>query len=65
MELALITFVGTALLMAVELGYYVQRRRPLSVTAEASSGVSRLFALSRAVKSWENGDYADVYDKAA
>ena len=64
MELALIAFVGTVLLMAAELGHFVQRRRPPAVTAEASSGVSRLFARSRAARSWA-ADYADFYDEAA
>ena len=64
MELALIAFVGTVLLMAAELGHFVGRRRPTSVTAEASSAVSRLFARSRAAKSWAE-DYADFYDDAA
>jgi hypothetical protein len=52
-EMASIAFVGTALIMAADLGYYFRRRRPISVAAEASSAVSRLFALSRAVKWWE------------
>ena len=64
MELAFIAFVGTVLLMAAELGYFVERRRPTSVTSEASAGVSRLFARSRAAKSWA-ADYADFYDEAA
>jgi hypothetical protein len=64
MKLALIAFIGTVLLMAAELGYFFERRRPTSVTAEASSGVTRLFARSRAVKSWA-ADYADFYDEAA
>jgi len=64
MELALNPFIGTALIIAAELSYYVQRRRPISVTTEASSAVSRLFALSRAVKSWEK-EYTDIYDEAA
>lgn len=64
MELILIAFVGTGLLMAAELGYFVQRRRPTSVTAEASSAVSRLFTRSRAVRSWA-AEYADFYDEAA
>ena len=64
MELVLIAFVGTVLLMTVELGHFVERRRPTSVTAEASSSVSRLFARSRAAKSWA-ADYADFYDEAA
>jgi hypothetical protein len=60
MELALIAFVGTALLMAAELGHFAGRRRPTSVTAEASSAAP-LFARSRAAKSWA-ADYADFYD---
>ena len=64
MELVLIAFLGTVLLMAAELGYFVRRRRPTSVTAEASSSVSRLFARSRAAKSWAE-EYADYYDEAA
>jgi hypothetical protein len=61
MELALIAFiVGTISLVAADLAYFVQRRRPISVSAEASSAVSRLFALSRAVKSWEKG-HAEVH----
>ncbi len=64
MELASIAFVGTALMMAAELGHFIGHRRPTSVTAEASSAVSRLFARSRAAKSWA-ADYADFYDEAA
>jgi hypothetical protein len=64
MELAIIAFVGTVLLMAAELRHYVRRRRPTALTAEASSAVSRLFARSRAAKSWAE-DYADFYDEAA
>jgi hypothetical protein len=64
MELIFIGFVGTGLLMAAELGDFVERRRPTSVTVEASSAVSRLFARSRAAKSWA-ADYADFYDEAA
>jgi hypothetical protein len=63
-ELALIAFVGTALLMAAELGDFLEHRRPTSVTTEASSAVSRLFARSRAAKSW-SAEYADFYDEAA
>jgi hypothetical protein len=58
MGLALIALVGTGMFMATELRYYVQRRRPISATAAASSAVSRLFALSHAVKSWGK-EYAD------
>ena len=64
MELVLIAFVGTVVLMAAELGHFLERRRPISVTAEASSAVSRLFTRSRAAKSWA-ADYADFYDEAA
>ena len=64
MELALIAFVGTVLLIAAELGSFIQRRRPISVTAEASSAVARLFALSHAIKSWAK-EYADFADEAA
>ena len=64
MELTSIAFIVTSLLMAAELGQFVEGRRPISVTAEASSEVTRLFAHSRAAKSW-TADYADFYDEAA
>lgn len=64
MELVLIAFLGTLLLMAAELGYFVRHRRPTSLTTEASSAVTRLFVRSRAAKSWAE-EYADFYDEAA
>jgi hypothetical protein len=64
MELALIAFVGTVLVMAAEVGHFLERRRPTSVTAEASLAVSRLFARSRAAKSWAE-ECADLYDELA
>lgn len=51
MELVLIAFVGTLLLMAAELHDFVQRGRRHSITAPSSSAPSRLGTRAPAAKS--------------
>jgi hypothetical protein len=61
MELVVIGFVGTALLMAAELRDFARRGRSTAVTLDTSSTLPRP---STKAKSWAEA-HKDFYDKAA